>query len=60
MKNFSDLNIDERTLRALSEIGFTELTEVQARAIPAALSGKDVIVQSITGSGKTAASAYLL
>jgi ATP-dependent RNA helicase DeaD len=55
MKYFSDLHVDERVIKALEEMGFAEMTEVQARAIPLVLSGKDVIVQSITGSGKTAA-----
>ena len=36
-------------------MGFIEMTEVQAKVIPAALSGSDLIAQSITGSGKTAA-----
>ncbi len=55
MKYFSDLHVDERIIKALEEMGFLEMTEVQAKAIPEALAGKDVIVQSITGSGKTAA-----
>ena len=55
MKFFSDLQVDERVIKALEEMGFIEMTEVQARVIPAVLAGKDVIAQSITGSGKTAA-----
>ena len=55
MKFFSDLKVDERIIKALGEMGFIEMTEVQARVIPAALSGSDLIAQSITGSGKTAA-----
>ena len=55
MKFFSDLNLDKKITKALEEIGFIEMTDVQARAIPAALEGKDLVAQSITGSGKTAA-----
>jgi superfamily II DNA/RNA helicase len=42
-------------LQALIGVGYDDLTEVQKMVIPAALSGKDVIVSSQTGSGKTAA-----
>ncbi len=55
MRLFSELNVDKRTVKALEEMGFSEMTEVQKRVIPVALEGKDVIAQSITGSGKTAA-----
>lgn len=44
--------------RALEALGFQELTEVQTRVIPAALSGRDLMVTSETGSGKT--HAYLI
>ncbi len=55
MKFFSDLPVDKNIIKALEEIGFLEMTDVQMRAIPTALEGKDIIAQSITGSGKTAA-----
>ncbi len=55
MKLFSDLQIDPKITKALEEIGFLEMTDIQARSIPAAIEGKDIIAQSITGSGKTAA-----
>lgn len=55
MKLFSELKIDKRIVKSLEEMGFIEMTEVQAKSIPAVLDGKDVIAQSITGSGKTAA-----
>src|SRR3989338_1060370 len=55
MKFFSDLPVDKNIIKALEEIGFLEMTEVQSKVIPAALEGKDIIAQSITGSGKTAA-----
>lgn len=55
MKLFSELPIEKSVVKALEEIGFLEMTEVQAKAIPVCLEGKDVIAQSKTGSGKTAA-----
>jgi ATP-dependent RNA helicase DeaD len=55
MKLFSELNVDKGIRKALGEMGFIEMTEVQSKVIPAVLEGKDVIAQSITGSGKTAA-----
>jgi len=52
---FSELHIDSKILKALHEIGFHEATDIQAKTIPAALEGKDLIAQAMTGSGKTAA-----
>lgn len=52
---FSDLNIDNKITKALEEIEFVEMTDVQKNTIPVALDGKDIIAQSMTGSGKTAA-----
>ncbi|MBI5332148.1 MAG: DEAD/DEAH box helicase [Candidatus Aenigmarchaeota archaeon] len=51
---FKKLELDENILRALHILGFTEATEIQQKALPEVLKGKDVIVQSMTGSGKTA------
>lgn len=45
----------EEVDKALKEMGFSELTEVQRKTIPVMLSGKNVIVRAKTGSGKTAA-----
>jgi ATP-dependent RNA helicase DeaD len=42
-------------IEALSRVGFTSATDVQERAIPSVLSGKDAIVRAKTGTGKTAA-----
>ncbi|PID42635.1 MAG: RNA helicase [Proteobacteria bacterium] len=50
-----ELALDERLLKALAEQGFDTATEVQARVIPQALAGKDLLVSAKTGSGKTAA-----
>ena len=52
--SFSQL-VDARILRALADMGFARPTLVQARAIPLALEGKDVLARARTGSGKTAA-----
>ncbi len=52
---FSSLLIDEVLLEAIENLGFKEMTEVQAAAIPRALEGKDLIVNARTGSGKTLA-----
>jgi superfamily II DNA/RNA helicase len=48
-------HIKPELVKALREIGFTELTEIQQKAIPLIKAGSDVIGQSMTGSGKTAA-----
>lgn len=49
------LPLDDRLTRALSEKGFTELTEIQTQTLPEALKGRDIIAAAKTGSGKTAA-----
>ena len=55
MSLLQDLPLHKQLFKALDKLAFTEATEVQARAIPAALAGKDVMVSAKTGSGKTAA-----
>ena len=52
---FDELNIDERILRAVEDMGFEETSPIQTQAIPAVLEGIDVIGQAQTGTGKTAA-----
>ncbi|MDP3225370.1 MAG: DEAD/DEAH box helicase, partial [Rubrivivax sp.] len=52
--SFDTLGLIEPLTRALTAAGYTEPTSVQAEAIPAALAGKDLMVSSRTGSGKTA------
>ena len=52
---FEDMQISERTKKALKMQGFKEPTEVQERSIPIGMEGRDLIVQSKTGSGKTLA-----
>ncbi|HFZ8993366.1 TPA: ATP-dependent RNA helicase DbpA [Citrobacter freundii] len=56
MTAFSTLNaLPPAQLGNLNELGYSEMTPVQAAALPAVLAGKDVRVQAKTGSGKTAA-----
>ncbi len=52
---FEDLGIDKRLLTALDHKGITNPTEIQQKAIPLALAGKDLLASSKTGSGKTLA-----
>lgn len=52
---FAALGLDAAILRALSELNYNNPTPVQAQAIPAFLAGRDLLVSSQTGSGKTAA-----
>ena len=51
---FKDMGLDENILEALDYMGFDEAT-IQEQAIPAALSGRDLIACAQTGTGKTAA-----
>ena len=52
---FETLGLHTSILKALTEAGYTEPTPVQSQAIPAAIAGRDLMVSSQTGSGKTAA-----
>uniref|UniRef100_UPI000371530A DEAD/DEAH box helicase n=1 Tax=Acinetobacter calcoaceticus TaxID=471 RepID=UPI000371530A len=54
-KSFAEFSLHETLQQALEGLGFTTPTTVQEQAIPAALEGKDLLVSSQTGSGKTAA-----
>ena len=47
--------LSEFAMRALRSLGFTEMTPVQAAAMPLFLTNKDVAVEACTGSGKTVA-----
>ena len=53
--SFDALGLSEAIRRGIAEHGYTHATPVQARAIPRALAGADIIVRSKTGTGKTAA-----
>ncbi len=52
---FSSLPIQEPILQAVQEMGFQEMTEIQSKAIPPMLEGRDVIAKAPTGTGKTCA-----
>ncbi|MEM8958689.1 MAG: DEAD/DEAH box helicase [Pseudomonadota bacterium] len=54
MTSFSDLNLDPKVLKAVSEAGYETPTPIQAGAIPPALNGRDVLGIAQTGTGKTA------
>ncbi|CAB4481690.1 P-loop containing nucleoside triphosphate hydrolase protein [Rhizophagus irregularis] len=53
--DFESLDISEPTSKAIKEMGFTKMTEVQARTIPPLMAGRDVLGAAKTGSGKTLA-----
>jgi len=52
---FNELQLQESVKRAISNMGFEEMTPIQKQAIPIALDGRDLIGQAQTGTGKTAA-----
>jgi len=54
MTSFSDLNLNPKVLKAVSEAGYETPTPIQAGAIPHALEGRDVLGIAQTGTGKTA------
>jgi ATP-dependent RNA helicase DeaD len=54
-KLFSELGLSPELLKAIDKLGFEQAAPIQAEAIPVLMQGKDVVGQSQTGSGKTAA-----
>jgi superfamily II DNA/RNA helicase len=52
--SFDTLGLHAALSKAVADAGYTQATDVQARAIPPALEGRDLRVASSTGSGKTA------
>jgi ATP-dependent RNA helicase RhlE len=55
LRTFDTLSLDAKLLRAVTESGYTEMTPIQAKAIPIVLAGRDVMGAAQTGTGKTAA-----
>lgn len=53
--NYSELNVPEQIHKAVERMGITEMTEVQEKAIPPMMEGKDIIAKAPTGTGKTCA-----
>ncbi len=60
MKTFYDFGLENRVVRAITELGFEEPTPIQEKTIPIALENRDLIGQAQTGTGKTAAFAIPL
>jgi ATP-dependent RNA helicase DDX18/HAS1 len=54
-QKFSELNLSEKTMKAIEEMKFEKMTEIQRRGIPPLLAGRDVLGAAKTGSGKTLA-----
>ncbi|KNE64565.1 ATP-dependent RNA helicase HAS1 [Allomyces macrogynus ATCC 38327] len=52
-RDFASLEVSANTKKAIEEMGFTQMTEIQARTVPAALTGRDILGAAKTGSGKT-------
>ena len=54
-QKFSELTLSERTMKAIAEMKFESMTEIQRRGIPPLMAGRDVLGAAKTGSGKTLA-----
>lgn len=55
MALFQELDLQQEMLRAVEDMGFTQMTPIQEKIIPLAMGGGDLIGQAQTGTGKTAA-----
>ncbi|MBC8545832.1 DEAD/DEAH box helicase [Clostridiaceae bacterium NSJ-31] len=55
MTNYSELPVSPELLQAVKKMGFTTMTEIQQKAIPVMLAGREVIAKAPTGTGKTCA-----
>jgi len=58
--SFDTLTLPPNVLSNLAQLGYVEMTPIQAAALPPALAGQDLIAQAKTGSGKTAAFALAM
>lgn len=54
-QKFTELNLSERTMKAINGMPYETMTEIQQRTIPPLLAGRDVLGAAKTGSGKTLA-----
>lgn len=52
---FNELNLSSEIIKAVEELGFSEMTDIQRESIPLLMQGADVVGRSNTGTGKTAA-----
>ena len=52
---FDELGLSPELLQSVTDAGYTEPTPIQAKAIPIALQGRDILASAQTGTGKTAA-----
>ncbi|PGH15323.1 ATP-dependent RNA helicase HAS1 [Helicocarpus griseus UAMH5409] len=52
-QKFSELNLSDKTMKAIADMKFETMTEIQRRGIPPLLAGRDVLGAAKTGSGKT-------
>ena len=55
MASYQDFHLSPETMRAIEQMGFTQPTEIQEKAIPVMLEGKEIIAKAPTGTGKTCA-----
>ena len=60
MTKFQDLQLSDDVLKGITDQGFEEAFPIQEAVIPVLLSGRDVVGQAHTGSGKTAAFALAM
>ena len=60
MTDFKVLGLDDKLLKGISEMGWTEPTPIQVETVPAGLSGKDILAQAQTGTGKTGSYALIV
>ena len=54
-QKFTELSLSEKTMKAIQEMKFETMTEIQRRGIPPLMAGRDVLGAAKTGSGKTLA-----
>ncbi|KAL8680882.1 MAG: hypothetical protein Q9186_002947 [Xanthomendoza sp. 1 TL-2023] len=54
-RTFKDLNLSDKTMKAIQDMGFENMTQIQQRGIPPLMAGRDVLGAAKTGSGKTLA-----